>query len=375
MNLHVTNDDNGIFPGEIAKRIKESGWLTENRMVNLSTSAVLRHEIITYIPITGNAIKKYVKGIEHLNKIIFHPYNYNSDLFLQIILEKFPNVKVYWVCWSYELYNLQHPLYEPFSENYLNTHLAIKKRIRQEISRFISIFNKTSGLKKTSRTGVNDSFRLIHNFCSLLPSDFTFFQSVSRNTTTKYLPFAYLSLNKIMPDLDNFKSLGKKIMIGHASSPDGNHYEIIQKLSAIDRRFPVFLPLAYGDKDYGNIIKQEARKKFIHPDIQEKKLESTEYYKKLTEVGWAIFNMKVQQALGNILALIWMGAKVFLDKNTSTYKDFTTWGIVLFTVQHDLNAHELTHKLSESEVKNNKLKILERFNEEKVSGYWKAILK
>ena len=138
-------------------------------------------------------------------------------------------------------------------------------------------------------------------------------------------------------------------MIGHSPSR-GNHYEIIQKLSTINPGYPILLPLSYGDKEYSNIIK-ESSEKFINVEVIRKKLERNMYYEKLTEVGWAIFNVKVQQAVGNIIALIWMGSKVFLDKNASTYKDFLTWGIDIYSVQDHLNEYELSNKLSLSRLR------------------------
>ena len=47
-------------------------------------------------------------------------------------------------------------------------------------------------------------------------------------------------------------------MIGHCALPAGNHYEIIQNVSAINRNYSILLPLSYGDKKYGDIIKKEA---------------------------------------------------------------------------------------------------------------------
>ena len=45
----------------------------------------------------------------------------------------------------------------------------------------------------------------------------------------------------------------------------------------------------------GNLIEIEAMKKFINVDIQRNKLDKILYYKKLTEVGWSIINVKVQR--------------------------------------------------------------------------------
>jgi hypothetical protein len=377
MNLHVTNDSHGIFPKEIADRIKQSGNIENNKIVNLSKKSIIRHEIITYISISANAAKKYIDTIDTLDKIIFHPYNYNSYFFLKIALSKFPAVKVYWVCWSYELYNLphnQHKLYDTFSRNYLKKRLLSKDLLKKEIYKSINHFYQLIGFKKNYKEELEASFPLIHYFCSMLPSDFTFFISMSSNKDIKHIPFGYLSLENMMPGLQDFKTEGNKIMIGHSSSPDGNHYEILQKLSAINADFPIFLPFAYGNKHYGNLIKEFAQRKFNKVEIQQQKVDAIHYYKKLTEIGWAIINVKVQQGLGNIMALIWLGAKVFLDENTSTYKDFLSWGIIVYSIQNDLNKYQLSNKLNHLQIQNNRNKIFERFKENEVSHYWESIL-
>ena len=232
-----------------------------------------------------------------------------------------------------------------------------------------------TGIKKNHPKQLKKSFSEIDFFCSLLPSDFSYYKTRSGNNKTKHLPFAYLSLEQIMPALNTFNSSGNKIMIGHSASPKGNHFEVLSQLYELNKDFSIFLPLAYGGEEYANLIRSEALKKFADAEILTKKLEKPDYYDKLTEVGWAIINVKVQQALGNIVALLWMGVKLFLDEESSTYKDFKNWGIHVFSVQHDLNSIELTEKLSPEEISNNKKIIFEKCNEEAVKGYWEPILK
>jgi dTDP-N-acetylfucosamine:lipid II N-acetylfucosaminyltransferase len=376
MNLHITNDDNGLFSREVAKRIKQSGRVTDNMVVNLSTAPLHKAELITYIPVSVAAIKKYISGIRHIDQLIFHPYNINSYRFLQLVLEKFPGVKVYWVCWSYDLYNLpdrEHLLYEPFSQGYLKYGIRLKTRVKDKMRKVLSFFRYSTVLGRNYLEELNASFKHINYFCSTMPSDFSYYRQLSGNSNTAYLPFAYLSLNDMVPG-QSFRSTGNKIMVGHSASPQGNHYEIIQQLVALNAGFSVFLPLVYGDKNYGSIIAKEAGRRFTTTDILTEHLALPAYYNKLTEVGWAIINVKVQQALGNILGLIWMGAKVFLDERTSTYKDLSSWGISVFTVQHHLNLEELSVKLTAEQVKNNRQKLQERFNEEQVKAYWQPIL-
>ena len=130
MNLHVTNDSYGLYPVEIAKRIKNSANSHNNCFVNLYKKSVHKDSIITYIPETKIAFKNYISKLVQLDKIIFHPYNITAYRFLKITLKKFPDVKVYWMCWSYELYNLPHltlDLYEPFSATYLKKKMVLFK--------------------------------------------------------------------------------------------------------------------------------------------------------------------------------------------------------------------------------------------------------
>ena len=384
MNLHVTSDSYGLYPVEIAKRIKSSGNSKNNLIVNLSGNAIYTDSIITYIRTSDIAFKKYIATLPLLDKIIFHPYNLTASRFLKIVLKTFPHVKVYWMCWSIELYGLPSSiphLYEPFSANYLKVSANIIKgksvlfrSIKNVLKKIVYKSLSATGTKKDYQSGLLTSYSLVHYFCSPFYSDFLFLSSVAPGNKINYLSIAYLSLNKIIPNLDESTSNGTKIMIGHNSSPTGNHYEIIQKLSTINPGYPILLPLSYGDKEYGNIIKEEAQKKFTNVEVLEKQLERNIYYKKLAEVGWAIVNAKIQQAVGNIIALIWMGSKVFLDKNTSTFKDFSAWGIHIYSIQDHLNEYELSNKLSFDQIENNRKKIFEKFNEEVINKGWNEFL-
>ena len=60
-------------------------------------------------------------------------------------------------------------------------------------------------------------------------------------------------------------------MIGHSSSPDGNHFEILIRLYEINPDFQSFCPWLTAKKNYGNLIETETRKRFTNADIQRKK--------------------------------------------------------------------------------------------------------
>jgi hypothetical protein len=377
VNLHVTNDTYGLYPLEIAKRIKSGP--KGNAIVNLCKAAKHQDGIITYIPFSTSGFENYLRQFNHLDKLIFHPYQYNSYIILKIVKRKFPQIKVYWALWSSELY-CQPPLppgyYGPFSKKFVKNRSSFRERIKDTkiIGPLILKLSYFLRLKKNHSKRWKKSFSQIDFFCSLLPSDFAYFQKISGSTKTVHLPFAYLSIENIVAELPEIYSTGDKVMIGHSASPAGNHFEILTRLHKLDAKLSIFLPLVYGVTSYGDIIQSEAIKRFPHAEILRKELEKSLYYQKLAEVAWAIINVKVQQALGNITALIWMGVKVFLDEQSSTFKDFKNWGIAIFSIQKDLSLQELTQKLTNAEISENRRIIFEKCNENAVKNYWEPIL-
>ncbi|MBS1742095.1 MAG: hypothetical protein JST81_03605 [Bacteroidetes bacterium] len=377
MNLHVCNDEYGLYPFEIAQRIYTSPYADNNLMVNLTNASKIRHDKITYIPVSSSAFKRYINTLSSLDKIIFHPYNLHGHQFLEYVLKRFPDVKVYWVCWSYELYKLPRfagRMYEPYSASFLKSSITIQSKFRNFLKKVYYGFVYGLGLQKNYFKSLEPSFARINYFCCWLPSDYAFFLSLSPKKDIVHLPFSYFSLTKIMPDLHSYTVSGNEVMIGHSALPDGNHYEIIRKLSAIDKRFPIFLPLVYGNVLYSKKIKEIARAHFDTVYVQEEKLDKEAYYQRLTKVGWVIINSKVQQGLGNILAIIWMGAKLFLDENSGTYIDFKKWNIIVFSVQHDLTKEQLSTRLTAEQIEHNRRILYEKVNEEKVSEYWEPLL-
>ena len=377
MNLHVTNDTYGLYTVEIAERIKNSEYEKTNIIVNLSASAATRADSVVYIPYSKISFTEYIGKLKQVDKVIFHPYDFTAYEFLMILLKKFPGVKVYWICWSYEFYNLPHvinKLYDPFSLRYIRSKTSAPKRLRQSSIKGILNIRGWLGIKKNYWQKLKHSSTLVDYFCSPFPTDFFYLNKIIPPNHIAYLPFAYLSLSKIMPGLDSYSSKGDKIMIGHSASPDGNHYEIIKKISSFNTGQSILLPMVYGDKVYADLIKEAAIGDFKEVEILEDKLDKADYYKKLCEVGYAVINVKVQQGVGNVMGLIWMGSKVFLDKHSSIYIDFVNWGIHVFNIQDDLNKNELKSKLTTEQINTNRRIMLENFGEERVYEGWKNIL-
>jgi len=348
-------------------------------MVHLDDDRPFEDDRITFLRCSPTAYDQYLDTLPSLEKLIFHPFTHTCVAFLGRARARFPGLVVYWAVWSAELYSLPpftDRLYGSFSKQFVKKQMALPEKIRnlEFFGGPISRVAYALGLRKDFTGILKRSFREIDFFCALLPTDFMNYRLVSGNTVTRHLPFSYFSLQDVLPHPNDVRASGPLIMVGHSASPKGNHFEILETLAGIDPSFPLFVPLTYGDRVYGDVIEKEAKKRFPHAEVIRDKMEKEVYYRKLGEVGWSIINVRVQQALGNIIALLWMGAKVFLDEDSSTYQDFTRWGITVYSVQRDLTRKELTSRLSADQLAQNRKKILEKCDEPAVREYWEQVL-
>jgi hypothetical protein len=62
-----------------------------------------------------------------------------------------------------------------------------------------------------------------------------------------------------------------------------------------------------------------------------------DYNNYLEQCGIVIMNHYRQQAVGNVLTMLWMGAKVYLDERNSLYHYLKRIGVYVFSIQKDLH--------------------------------------
>ena len=127
----------------------------------------------------------------------------------------------------------------------------------------------------------------------------------------------------------------KSIQVGHNAFPFNKHGEILTSIEKFkDKNIKITLPLSYGN-DYGDTnsnyvknIKGLIRNLSMTEKcrILEKLMPKSTYFKFLGAVDVAILNANRQNALGNILPLLYMGKKVYLSKDNPLYHFFTGEG-------------------------------------------------
>jgi hypothetical protein len=369
MNVHVFNDHYGLYPSSSAETIVK---LNEgnNIIINLAKSQSIASQHITLVRPDKASIKNYISTLAHIDKIILHPLTYESAYFIHEVIKKFPHIKIYWVCWSYDIYNYHYPpekIYGHFSLAWVSKDIRLRSRNlfkRGLLNAFIALVFPLKSHKK-----LQDAYKRINYFCSFLEEDYHVAKTVSGNSSMQYLPFSYLTINEIIDIKKGYTVSGNTIMLGHAASPESNHYEMIEDLHALSLERKFLVPMVYGHADYKAAIETHARK-YLQPavEILSERLSSTDYFVKLQEVSHAVFNLRIQQALGNLLGLLYLGVKLFLREETTTFMQFKKWGLIVY--RYDEMKTEIKSGLTPKQIIINREIVLDLFNEKRIFSYW-----
>ncbi|KEO73461.1 TDP-N-acetylfucosamine:lipid II N-acetylfucosaminyltransferase [Anditalea andensis] len=308
-----------------------------------------------------------LKQANSFKRIIIHYHNESTAYFLE--KNKIPFYKVIWVLWSGDLYNTpfySKPIYQPITNKLTYVY---NNRFNKKIKEIIK------GLLKREGTVLHrKSFKRIKFIASPFEKDVL----EARNLFSQdfvHIPFAFLSVDELF-DRDLLQDLevnGNKILIGHSGVPEGNHLEAFDIIKKFKINHIILCPLSYGNLDYINEIRTKGNTIFgtrFEPimDFLPKK----EYYNMLSQVGFAIFNNNVQQGFGNVLGLIFLGVKVFLNPSNSIYFQFKQWGIVVYNLE-ELTEEDLLNPLSSDQITLNKKIIIDKFNENALNEFYKGL--
>lgn len=161
--------------------------------------------------------------------------------------------------------------------------------------------------------------------------------------------YAFSEIEKYRPQSDSRAPL--RIMIGHSSSKELSHKEVIQKLLSLDLPSDTeyLFPLSYGNKEYGDLIEREAIEAFGNKaKIFREKIQFPDYVRLLWSVDCAIFHTDRQIAFGNILMLLYMKKKLFFKKGSVLWNYMSERGVTVFD-SANMTKEEIIERVFDSE--------------------------
>lgn len=179
-------------------------------------------------------------------------------------------------------------------------------------------------------------------------------------------PFQYTCIEYALGDkINNTVAAAGNILVGNSADPTNNHVDVFKKIKDYDLGDRlVYVPLSYsGTKEYIDFVIEKGHEylgKNFRPLTGYLPLE--DYNKLVASCGFVIFNHVRQQGLGNILAMGYWGAKIFMDHRSPIYKYLKGEGMILFDTA-GLNAASLAKNLSQGECDTNRQVLHKAYSE------------
>jgi len=280
---------------------------------------------------------KYLND-EHIEKIILHGI-LNKELWCILFIQPWLLKKCYWVIWGGDLYyNLNRAK---------NLKSAIVEKIMGSVIKKIGFII----------TYVKNDFLLA---------------KLKYQTKAKFLNCLIYESNIFDSNIKNTERNGRfiNILLGNSAHASNQHLKVIEYLSSYRKKnIRIYCPLSYGSESYAKEVARAGKDKFGHKFIPLFNfMGNSEYIKLLSKIDIGIFPANRQQGMGNLIPLLGLGKKIYLDKNLTSYAEFSRLKIRIFDID-DINLK----KISAKEKKKNMLIIKNIFSETNLIKQWKSI--
>ena len=350
-NIHFIHE--GQFESKFIEFINNYGFNEYNKFLIFSNNnAVTNIKTLPNVLINNINLKKdYIsvkRKCENVDKIFIHGL-FAKQWVLFFYLNPKLLKKAVWVIWGGDLYYYKY------------------RNINFKSNLYENILRRTV-IKNLSEIG------------AIIKGDYDIAKKIyATNAKYKYIfypnPVNFKFLDNVTPNERNNNIL--KIQIGNSADPNNEHLEILNNLIKFkDKKIKIICPLSYGNKTYANKITEYGFKLFgdkFEPLTEY--LVPEEYSKVLSDVDIAIFNHRRQNALGNIISLLYLGKKVYIRSEITPWGYFRDLGVKL---NDTINLNNLNFKnfieTDDQVRKTNKEIVAKEFSEEHCVELWKKVL-
>jgi hypothetical protein len=268
---------------------------------------------------------KFLECIDRYSAVISHGLFYRWQE--KILLSVSDKVKVAWVFWGAEIYG---------RSDFGSTYFAPKTKMLYWSKKLKRILKSTYRNNKSFFANYG-SYKHIHYCLTDVHEEFEFVKNYTQSTM-KELWYNYYSIEETLGELQHTSLSGTNILVGNSCTLENNHldtFKILNNFDLGDRK--LIVPLSYGENWVRKILLKKGRKMFgnsFFPLLDF--MERDNYNRHLTSCSIVVMNHYRQQALGNIITSLWLGAKVYLNKKSCLYTYLLRLGIQVLSIEDDL---------------------------------------
>jgi|GEM_PF-5116628 len=278
------------------------------------------------------------------SEIAFHYFldNVKADL----IHQSDPSILHCWCFYGAEIYQqtnlFRNKIYGPVTRKMLWALPEIK--FRYDLRKYYYLFRR---LKKPPLTSLLRAIPRIHRILWYVEEEMEKINTSIKLPTWQF--FQFFSFADIIPaGTQGTSRESKRILIGNSATVENNHADVLEVLKRTsNHQYTISLPLTYGlFPRYKEKIKSSFRKSLgDRVYFLEEHMKLQEYYNFLQQHPTAIFLHYRQQALGNILFMLYTGTKVYLSRQNVVYQWLTRNQIKVYIFEDHFESDYTTHNL------------------------------
>jgi len=318
------------------------------------------HSCVQTLDPSRSNLRGFARSISNAT-IVFHGFTFNCALIVNT-LKNSQNNSLVWIGWGAEFYANSRLFKKK------NAFLKEKTTWLEQSRHSKSILNFKSAITRTGRFFKDEFIKKAlskMDFIGVSYDEQKIELNSKFNKEFKYFSFMYYPIEKMVTSLDDSIS-GNNILLGNSASATNNHLEILslfKNTELLNRK--VYCPLSYGNDGYRDKVifhGSEIIPNNFFPLIDFMPLK--EYNDLIKSCGVVIMNHKRQQAFGNIITMVYYGAKIFLDEQNSIYQYLKRIGVYVYSIQDDLenSKNPSLDNLTITEQKSNREIILNEVN-------------
>lgn len=307
--------------------------------------------------------------LSNVSKVIIHFLSLDKiNFFVNHVSRKLPT---YWILWGADLYNSLlfskgMALYD--EPRYLNWKLRLYM--------WIAPWGYSTRSEKKYLTFIEN---YINCFIADCKQEYQLMQHYLGKVASNlvYKEFFYYSIDEILgKQLIQCQVKGNVILLGNSASFTNNHYyamKILSKLNLGDKN--IVTPISYsGTAKYRTHVKKIGRRLFGSKySALESFLSLADYNELMITAEVCVFGSWRQEAVGNIVIALYLGAKVFLSNRSVLLSFFRDLGILIFELEL-ITTEQLITPLTCEERQMNRNILLNRYNKERqmqiIRDYW-----
>ncbi len=362
--LHIATDDKFIDHAymvfEMVYPKKNEVWVFSKsfdlKFVKLSVHNIIRVGLLNrWTPkISKECYKNY-------DLVVFHSFGKVISPEIFNIPKETPTV---WLGWGYDYYDLiGNPGDLLLPETKKVAAQSYKSLLRSTMGKALRVALKLAGISKSRKKAIEK----LSFFSPVLPNEYDMvLKSRNWQNFPEHARWNYGTMeDHLIKGFEGEQVDGNAVLIGNSASQTCNHkesFDFLAKVGVKNRK--VISPLSYGgDTVYSEKI-AALGKKYFSSNFNPLKnfMPIQDYVATIKQCGYVIMNHKRQQAVGNIVIMLYLGARVFLREENPTFSFLKDLGVEISSVQElekDISLLDTPLSIEEKE-RNKRL----------VSDYW-----